>query len=172
VRRRLRHVPAGAALAAIGAIGLAVASLWDWFSYDVAAACRGAWTCYSPLPPMPYHGPTDPVTAFDGLGPLAGTALVLAVPAGLLAAALALREVRHRDALLTGALTVGMAAAAIIAVRTVTQPDLGESHHVPNRLVDVTPAAWLGVGFAVIAALGTALVHRQARRSAASPHLS
>jgi hypothetical protein len=162
-------VRSAAALAGFGAAGLAVSAAFDWFSLDTAHP-RCGWTCYSPLALADYPSPPDPGNAFTGLGPLAGSALILVVLAALLAAIVASRPIGHRSAVLIGALIVAVAGAAIVVVRTVTQPGLGRGE--PNRLVDVTPAAWIGLGLAVTAALGTALVRRAAHRSAASPHLS
>jgi hypothetical protein len=167
---------AGVALALVGAIGLAIAAAFDWFSYDVARAC--GWTCYSPLASgeTPAEGAArlspfdDPVTALDGLGAPVAVALVLVVLAGLVAAGLTLRgRAAHR--VLAGALAVTVFGTLAIAVRTITQPDVGRLQ-TPDGLVDVTPAAAIGIAFAVCTLAGTALLWRDARRTARSGRLS
>ena len=171
--RHLSRLPTGAALAAFGALGLAIAAAFDWFRLDVAHECLPqAWTCFGPTPAEAavlakrFPSPPYPTNALDGLGLPVGAALVLVVLAGLVAA-----TVRRRRRLLAGAAAVAIAGAAAIAVRTITQPNIGRPYE-PNRLVDVTPAAWIGVGFAVVTAVGAALVWRDTRRTAAAPRLS
>jgi hypothetical protein len=146
----------GSALAGGGALALAVASVSAWFSLDFRGAC--GWTCYSPL----HDGDTSlvinpaPSTAFDGLGAAASVALVLVVVLAVLAVVLARRG--RRVPLVLPALAA--AGAVVVAVRTVTQPDIG---HLGNRYVHIEAAAYVGVAAALVAALGVAVLVRASR---------
>ncbi|MCW2994523.1 MAG: hypothetical protein JWQ18_2018 [Conexibacter sp.] len=157
-----------AALAIVGALGLAVTAAFRWFGYDPEPC---GWTCYS-LPAFtdtraPLHVSGD---ALGGLGLLAAVALVLCVLAALAAAALMLREGPRARRPLTALLALDVAATAILAVRVVTQPGLGRGE--ANRFVDVTPAAGIGLSFALLSLLGVALAWRASRRTTAPPLLS
>jgi hypothetical protein len=154
----------GALAAALGAGGLAAVSVAQWFAFDIGQAC--GWTCYSPSGRAEGHAEhllwsVDPATAYDGLGPLAAVALVVCALAALAAAVLVLAGRRPPLALPVLALL----GATGVAVRVVTQPGLGRGE--PNRLVDVTPAAWVGMGCAVLAAAGVAVAWRASRLESA-----
>jgi hypothetical protein len=147
----------GAALAGGGALALAVASVSDWFSIENGRAC--GWTCYSPLSGA--DGKTslttiDPANGFDGLGAVAGVALVLVVVLAVLAVVLARRGRRVPLALPV----LAAAGAVVVAVRTVTQPDIG---HLGHRYVHIEAAAYVGVAAALAAALGVAVLARASR---------
>ena len=142
----------GALLAALGAGGLAAVSVAQWFVFDFRHGC--GWTCYSPIASTGGAAGPDPASAYDGLGPLVAIGLVVCVLAAVAAAVLVLRDRRPPLALLV----LCALGAAGVAVRVVTQPGLGRE--APNRLVDVTPAAWVGTGCAVLAVVGVAVARR------------
>jgi heme/copper-type cytochrome/quinol oxidase subunit 1 len=126
-------VRAGIALALGGAVALATSAVSPWFS---SVYC--GWTCYSPLSDTTVgHIDPRPSTAFAGLGPAASIALVAVILAGL--------------------------AAALLAVRVVTQPNLGYGRNLPNRLVHIEAAAYAGVAGAVAVVLGVAVLARASR---------
>ena len=158
----------GALAAALGAGGLAAVSVAQWFAFDARHGC--GWTCYSPLDATDgvetYSAPPPtllsyPTTAYDGLGPLAAVALVVCVLAALAAAVVVLAG--RRPPLVLPVLAASGAAG--VAIRVVTQPGLG--HGLSNRLVDVTPAAWVGMGCALLAAAGVAVAWRASRLESA-----
>lgn len=164
-------VLAARALSFGGAVALATASVSDWFSY---APPECGWTCYSPLEagetqltPEEARGllgaTTDPSTAFTGLGPWASAALAALVVLALAATALSLRG-RAVPRLVAVAAAL---AAAVVAVRTATQPTAGFHRALPDAWIAVQAAAYAGVAGAVAAALGVALLAR--RRAAARP---
>jgi hypothetical protein len=150
----------GAALAGGGALALAVASVSGWFSFDYRSGC--GWTCYSPLPKggKPIVLTAAPTNAFDGLGAVAGVALALVLVVAVLAIALARRGRRVPLALPI----LAAAGAIVVAVRTVTQPDLGPATRLlGDRLVHIEAAAYVGVAAALVAALGVAVLARASR---------
>jgi uncharacterized YccA/Bax inhibitor family protein len=152
------------ALTLTGAVALATASVSPWFFYDYECG----WTCYTPLPRDEQEfafsfGSGRTPTGFDGLGTWVGAALVVVVVAALLAFALSLRGRRAPKTLAL----VAAAGAAAVVVRVATQPDLS-AHHVSNRLIEVEPAAYVGAGAAVLAALGVALLALRRRDGLAS----
>jgi len=159
-----------AALAVLGAVGLAVSAAFPWFRFDTAHFCGGGdgWTCYAPLTDLAVLTglPVARANALGGLGPVTAVALALCVLAMFAAAVLVVRGGVGARGPLTVALGASVGATALLVVRVVTQPGLG--HGYPNRLVDVTPAAWIGVGFAVLATLGVALARRAAPRASLS----
>jgi heme/copper-type cytochrome/quinol oxidase subunit 1 len=167
--RRARRGAAvrAAALAVLGAVGLAVSAALQWFRY-APSAC--GWTCYSPLPPgskpVRYRPIVESGTALGGLGTVAAVALVVCVLAALAAPLRAVRGGAGARLPLSALSALSVVATVVLVARVVTQPGLGRD--LSNSLVDVTPAAWAGVGFAVLATLGVALARRAAPRASLS----
>jgi hypothetical protein len=151
-----------------GAVALLASSASPWFSY---APGECGWTCYSPLGsdvvPVAFarYGPS---TAYDGLGPWVAAALV----ALLLIAVLALWWSvggRRRPQTWLARVSLGplaIACAAGIAVRTATQPAILPAPRAGNSHVFVEAAAYVGVGAAIVTAVGVVLLARLESRAA------
>jgi hypothetical protein len=150
-----------------GAVALLVSSASPWFSYDPPEC---GWTCYSAIYDVPPEAYTrfGPETAYSGLGPWVAAALVALVLIAVLAlwwSARGWRGARTRLARVAlGPLAI--ASAAAIAVRTATQPAILPAPRTGNSYVFVEAAAYVGVGAALVTAVGVVLLARLESRAA------
>jgi hypothetical protein len=156
-------------LAGVGAVGLAVAAAFHWFALGKPDPC--GWTCYSVNPDGTTVSWPDsrvhPQSAYEAIGAVGIVALAVIALGGVVAAASRLRRVVDRPrTLLAATALAGLAASAVLLVRTLwAQPGLGFGE--PNELVALRPAAWIGLAFAVLTTTGLALLWAEARRTAA-----
>jgi hypothetical protein len=147
----LRRLRAGEWLALIGAIGLLATLFSDWFGLPPAARGNGDLA----------------KSGWASLGWALDVLLVLAILGGLATAlATALRQTPAWS-VGSGVLTapVGLIAFTALALRVVLfQPDLGVG--LPNDLVDVRAAAYLGLAFCALIPVGAWTVLRDERTDA------
>jgi hypothetical protein len=139
---RLRR---GEVLTAVGALGLLISLFLDWFGLDPGAF------------PGPFAKVVAAALAKDGWSSLGWFMVLILVVAILLAGWLVVAALRSDSvaqavaaAVLTGA--YGTLAFVVLAVRVVTQPDLGIG--APNAVVNVRAGAYLGLLFCALLAIG------------------
>ena len=148
----LRRLRAGEWLALAGALGLLATLFFDWFGFAPAARGNGDVA----------------KSGWASLGWALDVLLVLAI-LGALATALttALRQTPAWS-VGSGVLTapIGLIAFTALALRVVLfQPDLGAG--LPNELVDVRAAAYLGLVFCALIPVGAWIVLDDERTGAA-----
>jgi heme A synthase len=135
----------GEVLTGVGALGLFISLFLDWFGLDPSAF------------PGPFAQVVAAALAKDGWSSLGWFMVLILVVAILLGGWLVVAALRSDSvaqavgaALLTA--SFGTLAFLVLAVRVVTQPDLGIG--APNAVVDVRAGAYLGLLFCALLALG------------------
>jgi hypothetical protein len=153
----LRRLRPGEALAGAAAVGLFAVLFLDWFGLE---SHGGRFLIVFGA----YHLHT---TGWSSLGWFVDVLLVASISSAL---ALALLTVsRAAVALSVGAAVLTAAFGSIVAIvlfiRVITQPGLGAG--LPNELVDIKAAAWIGVALAALIALGGWISIRDERTASA-----
>jgi hypothetical protein len=135
----------GEVLTGLGALGLLISLFLDWFGLDPGAFPAG------------FAQVVAASLAKDGWSSLGWLMILILVVAILLAGWLvvsALRSDSVAQAVAAAVLTAsfGTLAFVVLAVRVLTQPDLGIG--APNAVVDVRAGAYLGLLFCALLAIG------------------
>jgi hypothetical protein len=139
----LRRLRAGEWIALAGAVGLLVTLFLDWFGFAPAARGNGDLA----------------KSGWASLGWALDVLLVLAIVAGLATALTTALRQTPAWSVGSGVLTapIGLIAFTVLALRVVLfQPDLGAG--LPNELVDVRAAAYLGLVFCALIPVGAWIV--------------
>lgn len=148
----VRRVRLAERAALLGALGLVAALFADWFA--VSPGSRAGWKAYAPL--------TARTTGWDSLGWLTLALLVICIVSAV--ALVAALVVSGLDAFHTppgvALVAVGVPALMVLLFVMLARPGLGLD--LPNDLVTVEPAGWIGLSCAVLmVAGGIASLHDQ-----------
>jgi len=156
--RRLRP---GEALAGAAAVGLFAVLFLHWFGVH-APNLRGAEIVGYLHVNRALH-----TTGWSSLGWFVDVLLVASIASALALAALTVSRAAVAVSVGAGVLTAafGSIVAIVLLARVITQPGLGAG--LPNALVDIKAAAWIGVALAALIAVGGWIAIRDERTDAA-----